>query len=203
MATPGKSAIVPILVGYDAKKVEKRPEWLEAAGVQEICSVSGCISAGLSDAAFHKWLHNGLCLYDDEATLESLLAEEEDEASYGIFAYKLLAMGFSPQGDTAINPQDLPDLAGPCPAARPLSARYEKLGYDCVQTEWEKSVAGFGCSPLSCNGMAQRIPVNRFCLIETIDAAIDVARQFGKEQPEPGVYYVMEVWRRRGCHGGP
>lgn len=186
----------PILIGYTAKRVEKRPDWLKAAGVEEICSLSNCISGGVPDAIEH-WSHNSLLLYDDEPALDRILQHEPDPRAYTLFAYKLMSLSFGPKSEAAIEMGDLPDRAGsrPIPAAVPVD--YEKLGYDCVQTEWHISVAGFGCSPLSCNGLALEIPVNRYCLIDTIDDAIAAARTVAREQPEPGVYYVVEVWRKR------
>jgi hypothetical protein len=193
----------PILIGYMAKKIEKRPDWLKAAGVEEICSVSNCISGGLTDHAFEQWRHNGLCVYDSEPIVHELLGEEADPRAFSIFAYKLLPVAFAKEGERPVLADGLPEFAGPPPHAEPIPGDYDKIGYDCVQTEWNKSIAGFGCSPLSCNGMAQQIPVNRHCLIDTLDGAIDTARTFARKQPEPGVYYVVEVWRKRPDNGNP
>jgi hypothetical protein len=59
---------------------------------------------------------------------------------------------------------------------------------------------GFGCSPLSCNGMAESLPVNDFCLIDDLETALAAARRFGIEQPEPGPYLVIEVLTQRASH---
>lgn len=192
----------PILIGYLAKRVEKRPDWLKAAGVEEICSVSTCISGGVPDAIEH-WSHNSLLLYDDEPALNKILQQEPDPRAYTLFAYKLQPRAFGPKSEAAIEMRDLPDRAGSRPSPAALPGAYVKLGYDCVQTEWHTTVAGFGCSPLSCNGMALEIPVNRHCLIDTLDDAIATARTFAREQPEPGVYYVVEVWRKHPDNGNP
>lgn len=193
----------PILIGYTAKKVENRPDWLKDAGVEEICSVSNCVSGGLSKAAFERWLHNGLCLYDRESTVKALLGEEADSQAFSLFALKLLPITFADSGERPVTPDHLPDRAGPIPNAEPLPPGYDKLGYDCVQTEWDLSVAGFGCSPLSCNGMALELAVNRHCLIDRLNDAIAAARTFAREQPEPGDYYVVEVWRKRRGDANP
>jgi hypothetical protein len=58
-------------------------------------------------------------------------------------------------------------------------------------------ILGFGRSPLSCNGMAEEISVNEFCLIDGLDAAVAAARRFGVEQPEPGPYVIVEVLAKR------
>ena len=50
---------------------------------------------------------------------------------------------------------------------------------------------------LSCNGMAESIPVNEFRLLDDLQAALAAAQRFGVEQPEPGPYVVVEVLARR------
>lgn len=189
----------PIPIGYQAKRIATQPDWLEAAGVEEICSVSNCISCGLetwgSNAS--QWTHNGLGLWDNEISLQDILAAEAGQAAFNIFSYLLLPVAFGPDGETPITHGDMPDFAGPRPAAEPPDRTFEAIGFDCVATEWNLPIAGFGCSPLSCNYMAREIPVNRHCLIDRLEEAIAAARHFAKEQPEPGTYYVVEVWRKR------
>lgn len=187
----------PIPIGYFAKRITRRPEGPELPGVEEICSLSECISPGPEDW-FSRWTHNGVCLYDAEATIAAIAAEACDGPNrFELFAYQIIPVRFAPEGETAIMLHDLSDLGGPRPDAPPPGSDYDLLGYDCIQTEWERNVVGFGCSPLSCNGMAAKIAVNRFCLIDSLDDAIAAARRFAKEQPEPGTYYVVEVWRKR------
>jgi hypothetical protein len=43
--------------------------------------------------------------------------------------------------------------------------------------------------------MAAEVPVNQYCLIDTLEEAIAAAVRFSKEEPEPGPYYVVEVLR--------
>ncbi len=76
-----------------------------------------------------------------------------------------------------------PDLTG-----------YACLGYDVVE---HGDYLGYGCSPLSCNGMAAAYPANRYCLLDSLAAAYHVARTFGVEGPEPGPYIIVDVRRKR------
>ena len=69
----------------------------------------------------------------------------------------------------------------------------QRLGYDVVERDAATGMLGFGCSPLSCNGMAESIPVNEFCLIDDLETALAAARRFGMEQPEPGPFVIVEV----------
>jgi hypothetical protein len=68
---------------------------------------------------------------------------------------------------------------------------YQRLGYDVIERDVATGMLGFGCSPLSCNGMAERIPVNEFCLIDDRETALAAARKLGVE--EPGPYVIIEV----------
>ena len=74
----------------------------------------------------------------------------------------------------------------------PLPASFVSLGFDVVNRTFS---AFFECSPLSCNGMADEVPVNRFCLQETLTEAITFAQRCAREEPEPGPFYVIEVLR--------
>ncbi len=47
-----------IPVGYMAKRVSKKPDWLQAAQVIDIYSVSGCVSEDFADYIDY-WKHNG------------------------------------------------------------------------------------------------------------------------------------------------
>ncbi len=172
----------PIPIGYFAKIVVKRPDWLMVPNVEDICSVSECMSAGPDDW-FSLWQHNGMCLFDDAATIAAIAAQQNPVQEFDLFAYGLIPIRFAAEGETVITAADLPSLAGTPPAVLPCSADFELLGYDCVQTEWHRTVVGFGCSPLSCNGLAQEIAVNRHCLIDGLDDALAAARRFAREQP--------------------
>jgi hypothetical protein len=77
----------------------------------------------------------------------------------------------------------------------PLPASFVSLGFDVVNKTFS---AFFECSPLSCNGMADEVPVNRFCLLATLTEAVTFAQRCAREEPEPGPFYVIEVLRDGG-----
>jgi hypothetical protein len=60
--------------------------------------------------------------------------------------------------------------------------------------------SSFECSPLSCNGAAERVEVNEYCLVDDPAEAFRLAALFSRleEGYEPGPYFVVEVWRREG-----
>ena len=77
------------------------------------------------------------------------------------------------------------------------SSGYRRLGYDVVSRSCGSS---FECSPLSCNGAAERVEVNEYCLVDDPAEPFRLAALFSRleEGYEPGPYFVVEVWRREG-----
>ena len=63
-----------IPLGYMAKHVATRPEWLKASGVEEILSVSSCNSKDFADW-INYWRHNGYWLFDSPSAILDLAQE--------------------------------------------------------------------------------------------------------------------------------
>lgn len=186
------------LIGYISKSRVIRTQWVSPwpdhpnvgfpcpAPVEEICSVSNCISRRLRgwDDPVHG---NALGLYDDARRAWGVVPVES-RADFALFAYRLWPVQFQ-------NGQEEPIQLWWEPAVEPMSDTFVRLGWDAV-------VGGnghtFGCSPLSCNSGAHIVrcaELNRYCLVANERAAIDLARSFSITQPEPGPYCVVEVWR--------
>jgi hypothetical protein len=119
---------------------------------------------------------------------------DEFKGAFRLFAYRAMPLHFDKTGIAKpvtldeLFPKELPSLP---PEPTPFS--YNRIGYDIVERNPAMGFLGFGCSPLSCNGIAESIPVNEFCLIDDLESAVAAARRFGIEQPEPGPYVVIEV----------
>ncbi len=128
------------------------------------------------------WCHNDLGFFNTRQDALSILPL--DATGFSLFAYRLLPVRY------------LKDQAQPieiaAQSAEPLPPSFVSLGFDVVNKTFS---AFFECSPLSCNGMADEMGVNRFCLLETLDEAIAFAERCAREEPEPGPFYVVEVLR--------
>ena len=164
------------------------------AGVEEICSVSECIVKSPPEWV-EKWAHNTeTWLFDTPEAAWSVVPAAERER-YRLYAYRLLPVLFHESGQETEHP--LPEFT-----AVPVPGRFSCLGYDAVVRHVGTTHSGgnetpaFSCSPLSCNGMAAEYPVNRYCLVDDLDTAIAMARDFAAGNCEPGPYCVVEVWRR-------
>ena len=187
-----------VFLGFCAKKVwVPTPEWggSWSAPIQEIASVSSCLSKRALNW-IDRWDFNRNSFWDDEgAALACMLADGCSE--FRLFGYRLLPVIFDESGNPwNVATDRLFDLnLSEVPVAPDLS-RYVSLGYDVVGLP-PSPYTDFGHSPLSCNGMAHQVSVNRFCLIEKIEDALVTARRFGVEQPEPGPYVIVEVLNRQ------
>lgn len=172
--------------GFFAKHIELRPEYMNAPGVREICSVSGCISSK-PENWIELWLHNDWGWFNRISDALRVVPQGR-ESQFRLFAYRLHPEVFTARGRVPIV---LPENVQP----EPITKEFRSLGFDSANKSME-SVLGLECSPLSCNGMAAEIRANEFCLFEGLHEAIAGAERFALEQPEPGDYYVIEVLER-------
>lgn len=168
-----------VFLGYCAKR-----------SLRNIASVSDCLSKR-PDKWVERWDFNRATFWGSEAAAWACVRDDL-KPEFKLFAYRILPLLFDTSGiEKAVMidqlfPADMPEL----PAAAP---EYGRLGYDIVERDVSTGMLGFGCSPLSCNGMAESIPVNAFCLFDDLETALAAARRFGVEQPEPGPYVIVEV----------
>jgi hypothetical protein len=174
-----------VLIGYFPKKVVRRPDWLKAPAVSAIRSASECSSPGPPDWIRH-WTHNEMWVY---STIAAALAAvpEADRSEYELHAYRILPFKWDQGNEIAVS---IPPLD-----VESLSSDFRSIGFDAVSIQ--NGVAGFGCSPLSCNHMAQEIATNEHCLLEDVETAMRTALEFSRGNVEPGPYYVVEVLLRR------
>jgi hypothetical protein len=177
-------AMIPVLIGYFPKRTERQPDWLKAPNVEEICSVSDCVSSGPEDW-IEAWRHNEMWVFDTPELAWSIVPPAEREA-FDLYAYFLFPVRFT---DGKREPFVIPPVS-----PQPLSGDFERLGYDVVSRSTD---ACWEHSPLSCNHMAEEIAVNRHCLIDDAETALRLPEEFEKRHCEPGPYLIVEVWRWR------
>ena len=161
----------------------KRPDWLKSAGVEEVCSVSTCVSDA-PDGWIDQWRHNEMWVYDTPELARSVVPDAARH-EFDLYAYQMFPVVFD---DGQQQPFEIPLLH-----VQPLPSSFERLGYDVVS---RTCGTNFECSPLSCNHMAEHIAVSRYCLVDDKDVAFRLAAEFEAGGCEPGPYYVVEVWRQ-------
>jgi hypothetical protein len=173
--------------GYMAKRVVSRPEWIKAPHVTSIYSVSGCISENFADYVPF-WKHNGFWLFDSVEIIREVAAEPAiDLTGCKFFYYEVFELEFDDE-TKQWRPHE-PDGSFTTRVVPPASKRLE--GFDVV-TFYARNAPEH--SPLSCNNLAETIPVNAHCLLESFDVARMLVDSAAFENSEPGPYRIFSVY---------
>ena len=183
-----------IPVGYMAKKVSGRPDWLKAEQVSDIYSVSGCISEDFDDY-INYWQHNGYWLFNAPQIIDQLAATHHlDIGDTCLFFYEAYELQYDQhQGEwQPYFPEESFDTNVLIPQQKYLQ------GYDVVSFSGGTSPE---CSVLSCNHMAEELKVNRHCLFETFEEARSCVENGVFKDCEPGPYRIFAVYRLKTMGG--
>jgi hypothetical protein len=176
-----------IQAGYMAKTVESRPDWLKSDGVRDLYSVSGCISGYFCDYIPH-WKHNGFWLFDSPTEIMLVAAAESlNMSDQTIFYYELYEKQFDNERKVW-----QPFEADPSFKTEVRAPKAEKLeGFDVVTFSVQTSPE---CSPLSCNSLAESMPVNAHCLLTSLEESIRLVKSGAFDNSEPGPFRIFAVY---------
>jgi hypothetical protein len=179
------AAMIP--VGYMAKHVSARPDWLEAEQVADIYSVSGCLSKDFADYIQY-WKHNGYWFFDSPSIILQLARQHAiDLTGTKLFFYEAHELQFHDADGTwaAFEPEPAFKTRVVLPKKKTLE------GYDVVTFSAGTNAE---CSPLSCNSLATELDTNEHCLLASFERAQELleARRF--KNTEPGPYRILAVY---------
>jgi hypothetical protein len=182
-----------IPVGYMAKRVTTRPEWIKADCVADIYSVSGCISSDFADYIKY-WKHNGYWYFDTpQLILELAQKHSIDLNGKKLFFYEAYEREFD---DGRGNWMDFePDRAFKTRVLLPTFRELE--GYDVVTFSLKTSAE---CSPLSCNSLATDVRTNQHCLLPSLDSARQLLEAGKFKNTEPGPFRIFAVYSTEWPH---
>lgn len=170
-----------------AKKVSTKPDWLKASGVADIYSVSCCISRAFCDYIKH-WKHNGYWFYNSPQIVEEVAcAESIDLSDHELFYYELYEQQFDEESGMWQPFQPEKDFTTDVDVPR----RRQLVGFDVVTFSVQTSPE---CSPLSCNNLAESIPVNEHCLLESFEQAKELLEAGTFNNSEPGPFRIFAVY---------
>jgi hypothetical protein len=156
--------------------------------VTEVCSAGGCVNRAPPGWIDH-WLHNEWGFFN--SPVDARLVVPPESGTFTVFAYRLLPVRFVDGVAERLAIDELP--------VDPLPAPFTSLGFDTLNRHYS---AYFECAPLSCNYLAQKVPVNRFCLLGTLEGAIQLAERLLERETRTGTYYVLEVLREGPARRG-
>jgi hypothetical protein len=173
--------------GYMAKKVVRRPDWIKSARVEDVYSVSGCISENFDDYIKY-WRHNGHWFFDSPQIIESVAREHEiDLRECRVFFYEVFEEEFNDE-NRRWEPFK-PD--GGFETSVAIPARKQLEGYDVVTFSVHTSPE---CSPLSCNNLAETIKTNQHCLFASFEEAKAHIEANRFDNSEPGPFRIFAVY---------
>ena len=170
-----------IPAGYMVKRVVRRPDWLKANGVEDIYSVSGCISKDFADY-IKFWKHNGYWLFDSPEVIEQVAQEHSiDLAGTMMFYYEVYEREFDDEKELWCPHQSDQSFA----TNIRLSEHKTLAGFDIVSSD---------CSPLSCNSLANEIQTNSHCLVPNFETTKQLVETGRFNNSEPGPYRIFAVY---------
>jgi hypothetical protein len=173
-----------IPVGYMAKRVGK-PEGFGMPIVRDVFSVSSCVNDDFADY-INLWKHNGYWLFDSPEAIQAVAKENSiDINGTRLFYYEAHEAEFDGQNWRAFASES----SIPTDVKPPLKKRLE--GFDVVTFSAGNSPE---CSPLSCNGLAEEIPTNSHCLLESLEFAESCLSCGRFSEGEPGPYRIFAVY---------
>ena len=179
--------VTMIPAGYMAKRVSPRPDWLASARIQDIYSVSSCVSDDFADYVDY-WQHNGYWFFDSPEIIRQMCREHAiDLQGTQFFYYEVHDWEFDAdrQQWQSFQPESSFITQVVTPAQKVLE------GYDvvtfCVRTVAE-------CSPLSCNALATEVATNQHCLLTSLEEAQNLLESGKFNNTEPGPYRIFAVY---------
>ncbi len=213
-ATP-HSSLTPTLLGYRARRLAA-PFPNSSAIVTHIASACDCITTPIAPGRGKpEWDHLNMAFHypsphaarhaavrlgqavDPSLTLETLDPTIEIHATR---LYPWICYGRN-DIDTVTFEVSLDSNRGE--RIQPLPDNATRLGLEVIallesprsQGRTTLNHISFGCAPLSCNHEAKNYPINRWCLLDTIEDARRAMEDFTTDPSEPGPYMIAEVWR--------
>jgi hypothetical protein len=175
-----------IPVGYMAKRVSKKPDWLDATEVVDIYSVSGCNSEDFAVDYVDYWKHNGYWLFDSPEVIRTVARENSlDLERTFLFYYEAYEMEFDGERWRPYTS----DSSFATSVAHPLRKQLE--GFDVVTFRVGRRPE---CSPLSCNSLATKLRTNAHCLFASFEEAERSVAHGALTRCEPGPYRIFSVY---------
>ena len=173
-------------VGYMAKWVVESPKGFENTDIVDVYSVSSCITRDFADY-INFWKHNGYWFFDSPQIIRQV-AEEESIVLTGskLFFYEVYNLEF--HEDNSWKPFE-PEATFTTDIKKPGFKNLE--GYDIVTFSCGNTAQ---CSPLSCNWLANTIPVNKHCLLSSFADAKQLLENGKFENSEAGPYRIFAVY---------
>jgi len=178
-----------IPMGYMAKRTEGSPGWTKPSQVLDVYSVNDCVNDDFADFVDY-WKHNCWWFFDSPEVIQSVARENSiDLEGTKLFYYEAHELELADSAWRPFSPG--PPVEAPAHVIPSLKKQLE--GFDVVIV-WAENSPVPEHSPLSCQGLAEKLRTNAHCLFETFDeahAALDTGKFDGCE---PGARRIFAVY---------
>ena len=176
-----------IPVGYMAKQVQPRPDWLKAERVLDVYSVSNCFSKDFADYIKY-WKHNGYWFFDSPDIIQQLAQEHAiDLGGTSLFYYEVLELEFvEDEGEWEEFEPEPSFTTQVVPPSRKVLEGYDLVSFSVGNNP--------ECSPLSCNHLAGAVETNQHCLLDSLEQALRLLESDNFKGVEPGPYRIFAVY---------
>jgi hypothetical protein len=176
-----------IPAGYMAKRINDRPEGLGASCIENVYSVSNCVSSNFADY-INYWRHNGYWFFDSPDVIKKAAEEHSIDLTMTIlFYYEVYEFEFHEKDSEWY--QFKPEATFLTEVAVPRSKQL--AGYDIVTFSAGTSPE---CSPLSCNLLAKNLTTNEHCLLDSFEISKQYLEEGRFTNTEPGPYRIFAVY---------
>ncbi len=176
-----------IPVGYMAKNVSARPDWLKSGLVSDIFSVSDCTSHDF-DYYINYWEHNGFWFFDSPMSIIKLATENSIELKgTKLFFYEAHPLEF----DDVVSKWIAFDKEESFTTNIQLPDQTNLEGFDIVTYSQGTT---HECSPLSCNSLAEQFPTNQHCLLSSFQIATELLETGKFKDSESGPFRIFAVY---------
>lgn len=177
-----------IPIGYMAKRIPEKPEYLKAPQVLDVYSVAACVNDDVADYGDY-WKHNGWWFFDTPEVIQRLSREHSiNLQGMRLFYYEAYEFEFDEEGWRPFSPSEdswKDSLGVVAPSHKTLD------GYDVVTIEDSPAPAH---SPLSCNSLAEAVRTNHHCLFDTFEEARGAVNSGQFDESEPGALRIFAVY---------
>ena len=174
-------------MGYLYRLVAKRPEWLRAEQVEDIYSLHDCFTKDFADY-IKFWKHNGFWLFDSPEIIETLAREHSISLDgMQLFYFEVFEKEFDEDSNSWVTFS--PEASFVTNVQKPPYCSFE--GFDIASFSYGNTAES---SPLSCVRLAEKVPTNEHCLLDTLDDAQNTIEQNLEELHEPGPYRIIAVY---------
>ena len=170
-----------------AKRVSKRPNWLMAAHIVDIYSVSPCACEDFADYKYSEYHErNGFWLFDSPERIRSIAKEQSIQLDGTVlFYYEVYELEFDHEKWQAFGSEP----SFPTNVRVPTNKHLE--GFDVAT--FNPYGRGIEHSPLSCNSMADKLATNSHCLFASLEEAQENLNNKSFSDCEPGPYRIFSV----------